>query len=132
MAAVKLKGDWHYVDKAGGLHQLEKMDDARDFHNGMAAVKSGLSSKWGFVDQSGRLIVNTVFDEVTDFSEGYAAVCLRTPDNSTHSWGYIDRAGNLVKPYWYYEAGPVHNGMAAVSVWGKNCGYIALQPAGLP
>ena len=48
--------------------------EARDFHEGLAAVKSG--DRWGYVDYLGRIAIPFVHrvPEAGDFSEGFAFV----------------------------------------------------------
>lgn len=61
-----------------------KYDDARDFHEGLAAVKS--ADRWGYIDYLGRIAIPFVHrvPEAGDFSDGFAFV-------GDH---YIDTYGN--------------------------------------
>ena len=49
-------------------------DDAGDFYEGKAAVKSG--DKWGFIDQKNKMVVNPQYDDAYHFQEGLAYVSL--------------------------------------------------------
>lgn len=61
-----------------------RFDEARDFHEGLAAVKSG--DAWGYIDNLGRTVLPFAYrvPEAGDFSEGLAFVGDR----------YIDVDGN--------------------------------------
>ncbi|MDO4785711.1 MAG: WG repeat-containing protein [Fretibacterium sp.] len=121
-------------------------NDARDFHEGLAAVKS--NDAWGYIDHLGRTVIPFVHrvPEAGSFSEGLAFVGGRFIDASgreafdertfqdakpfsqglaavkSHGrWGYIDTAGKFVIPPSYEAAGPFSQGLAPVrkdGLWG--------------
>lgn len=66
-AAVKIDGEWCFVDRDGNLKSDKRYEDARSYVNGMAAVK--VSEKWGFVDVNEELKIAAEFDDARDFNE---------------------------------------------------------------
>lgn len=66
-AAVKINGEWCFVDGNGVLKSDKKYEDARSYLNGMAAVK--VSGKWGFVDENEELKIAAEFNDAKDFNE---------------------------------------------------------------
>ena len=122
--------------------------DARDFHEGLAAVKS--NDAWGYIDNLGRVVVPFVhrIPEAGDFSEGLAFVGDRFIDTdgrvalggktfedakpfsqglaavqSGGRWGYIDLTGKFVIAPSYEAAGSFSQGLAPVRTGGL-WGYI--------
>lgn len=65
--------------------------EARDFHEGLAAVSSerGL---WGYVERSGKMVIEKQYGFADDFSEGLAGVVVRD------KFGFINRNGEMVIP----------------------------------
>jgi hypothetical protein len=125
------KFKWGYIDKSGTLTIPTVWDEARDFSQGLAAVKiKDVTSqafpelhlqkfKWGYIDKSGKLAIPAVWDSARDFSEGLAAVRMSS------GWGYIDKSGTLTIPaVWDYVSdyySDFSEGLAAVrmsSGWG--------------
>ncbi|MDR3230674.1 MAG: WG repeat-containing protein [Synergistaceae bacterium] len=120
--------------------------DARDFSEGLAAVKSG--DLWGYIDHTGRVAVPFAYGvpEVGPFSGGFAFVGDSFIDvegnaafegrkfdrassfseglaavQSYGRWGYIDPAGKYVIPPSYEGAGNFSGGLAPVKrngLWG--------------
>ena len=46
---------WGFVDRGGQLVIAGPFDDARPFHEGLAAV--AVDDRWGFVDRTGKLVI---------------------------------------------------------------------------
>lgn len=120
--------------------------DARDFHEGLAAVMSG--DAWGYIDSRGRVALPFVYEfpEVGPFSEGLAFVGDRYVDASGAPafedktfddgmpfsqglaavqtggrWGFIDLVGRFVVAPSYEAAGSFSEGLAPVrkdGLWG--------------
>lgn len=95
-------------------------DDARNFSEGLAAVKRG--NKWGYIDESGKVVIDFQYDRAYSFSEGKALVekqinndeeryyYIITPDNKSVPVMYGDRhfssyleenGGSLENPTFY-------------------------------
>jgi hypothetical protein len=64
-----------YLDASGRIAIPLQFNDARDFSEGMAAVRQGHEG-WGFIDKTGQVVIPYEFVEVKPFSEGLAAVQL--------------------------------------------------------
>jgi hypothetical protein len=45
-----------------------QFEDARDFSEQLAAVKSG--AKWGFIDKAGKIVIPAQFETVGAFAKG--------------------------------------------------------------
>ena len=120
--------------------------DARDFHEGLAAVKS--KDAWGYINNLGHVVLPFVHKvpEVGDFSEGLAFVGNRYIDTegapafgdrtferglpfsqgvaavqSGGQWGFIDLTGRFVIAPAYEAAGSFSEGLAPVrrgGLWG--------------
>ncbi len=118
-----------FIDQAGRTLP-QHFDDARDFSEGLAAVRVGDS--WGFIDRTGRLFIRPRFAEATPFSEGLAAVA----DHPDGNAGYIDRTGSwVVPPAAHLTLHPFRNGRAVARrsvrelVYIDNTGAIAIPGA---
>ncbi len=103
-----ISGKAGYMDKTGAVVIPPQFDEARDFHDGLAAVK--INNKWGFIDQTGKFIIPPQFLAVQDFAEGMAAF------NIDDKWGYIDKTGAIViaPQFWAHPRSGL-NGAAAFS-----------------
>lgn len=53
--AVKSDSLWHFLDMGGGRVFGEVYDEARPFHEGLAAVCR--DGKWGFVNLQGEMVI---------------------------------------------------------------------------
>jgi len=60
-------------------------EDAKDFHEGLAAVKK--DGKYGYIDKTGKVIIPFIYDSADDFNDGKAKV--RIGDREM----YIDKKG---------------------------------------
>ena len=110
---------WRHNDAAQNKHWKMvipcQFEDARDFSEGLAAVK--LNGKWGYINKTGEIIIPCQFDYARDFSEGLASVELND------KCGYIDKSGKVAIPYDFVEAYSFSEGLAFVKSSDKR-GYI--------
>ena len=82
-------------------------DDARNFNEGLAAVKQG--GKWGFINQQGIVVIPVKYDSVTDFSiyksgqdfycdvTGQVIPVTRVVEDGVE-W-YLDKFGDKITPH---------------------------------
>ncbi len=116
-----LKGEAGYckftfIDKTGRIITEQRFDYAREFSEGLAAVKIGMV--WGFIDTSGTVVIPPAFDYAGAFSSGLAPVVLNG------AFGYIDKLGHLaVLPQFEY-AGDFSDGLAVVGDGDDHYWYI--------
>ena len=87
----------------------------RDFHEGLAAVRTG---RWGYMDPSGRTAIALEYQEAGSFSEGLA------PVRKNGLYGYIDKEGKVVIPFRFSHAESFSEGMAFVRTEDGSQGYI--------
>lgn len=64
---------WGYLENSYKVKIPFKFDNARDFSEGLAAVKNS-SVKWGYIDKKGKLIVDYQYDDASNFKNGVANV----------------------------------------------------------
>ncbi|MEM9110759.1 MAG: WG repeat-containing protein [Planctomycetota bacterium] len=90
---------WGYIDPAGNEVIGKRFDEARDFSEGLAAVREG--EKWGYINIEGEWVIPPTFDNYEDyahpndprpFENGLARVSL------DRQLIYIDRQGAQVWP----------------------------------
>jgi len=120
-------GKWHFVSSNGKRLTAPAFDVVRPFHDGMAAVSTGVQDKgffessgpWGFVNASGELVVPPQYGAVQNFSQGYAAV------RKNGRWGFIDKSGTVVIAAQFAAVRPFRSdGRAAVTASGGRWGQI--------
>lgn len=86
-AAVLIDKKWGYIDAKGMLVIKPQFDFARQFSEGLAAVRS---IKWGYIDKKGTMVIDQRFDEAGPFSRGRARVVIGGLVN------YVDSQGQIV------------------------------------
>src|ERR1022692_3146073 len=69
---INIQGNTGYMDGLGKLVIPAKYAEAREFHEGVAAVLR--DTKWGYVDSAGVEVVAPTYRGAGDFSEGAALV----------------------------------------------------------
>jgi hypothetical protein len=114
---VRLHGKWGFINRSGSLTIPARFTAARDFYEGLAAVK--VRNTWGFIDEEGTFAVYPKFDDVVDFDGGFAGVKVKG------AWGFIDRTGEFTIPPRYDSITTFHNGSPpAVDIGYGNWQYI--------
>ena len=83
--------------------------DARDFSEGLAAVKK--DGLWGYINKKGKEVIPCEFYYAENFSEGLAAV---RNNKDGRLWGYINKKGKEVIPCEYESAQNFNRGLACV------------------
>ncbi|MBO4434172.1 MAG: WG repeat-containing protein [Bacteroidales bacterium] len=90
--ATRLYG---YIDSNGKMIIKPQFLEARDFSEGLAAVKVNTDDgpKWGFIDVSGKFVIEPMFQHVPrDFNDGGAILTKNT------GWKtFMDNNGNIFK-----------------------------------
>lgn len=116
-----------YVDLIGNVVIPYKYDGAKDFSEGLAAVRnityidgaevfSAIDDEvdWGFIDEKGKVVIPFKYslpkDERALFSEGVVIV------KKSGLFGYINREGKQITPCKYEQAQPFSNGYAFVEL----------------
>lgn len=88
---VKLEGRWGfawgYQNEEGHLVVPPYFLEAREFSEGMAAVK--FISSWGYIDEQGKVTISPMFDDADSFSEGVARVRVGS------KYGFINQKGEF-------------------------------------
>ncbi len=76
---IKLGGNKHgYIDATGKVVIEPQFEDAKDFSEGLAAVK--INDKYGYIDETGNIVIQPQFYEAENFDNGFAKII--TFDNS--------------------------------------------------
>jgi len=84
-------GYWGYQDKSSEKMIIRcKYFLAKDFFEGLAAVKISNNEGWGYIDKTGTEVIPFIFQRAGNFLEGLAAVRL------DGKWGVIDKTGTEV------------------------------------
>lgn len=123
---------WGYLSKRFRFHIDPTFEDARDFHDGIAAVK--VDGKWGFIHAGGRWEIEPQFDDADDFDDAVGSNDFEDArhvrdkregrDMSTAGlyamikldgrWGYVDRRASRGLAPQFKSAEPFFRGLARV------------------
>lgn len=68
------QGAWYFIDEFGKNSLNKTFYAARNFSDGLAAVKPGKKLAWGYLNPQGTMSIEANFMKVGDFSQGYAFV----------------------------------------------------------
>jgi hypothetical protein len=136
LAAVKIDGQWCYIDETGKVViRTSGFDVVGPFTEGLASI--GVSKrtpdgeedmKYGYIDRTGRLVIQPQYDETYGFSEGLGRVVMN------HKWGFIDKAGKMViephfiSAYWFSEGFASVGLESGARVYIDHYGKIASNP----
>lgn len=114
-----------YVNVLGEFAIAPQFVVANEFSEGLASVSVD-GKTTGFINRLGEMVITPQFVYAGKFVQGLANVGLPNPDaNQPFVVAYIDRRGNLMfNGARFAAAEPFSEGLAAVSVDGKNYGYI--------
>ena len=104
---IEAKGKWGYVTPTGKLAIEMVYEQARSFHEGMAAVK--LNGLWGYINKKGEIVIKPQFSKAFDFSNGLASV------NNGLKYGFINKQGKLIIDYKYDSVNDLQDGFIAVN-----------------
>ncbi|NNF58018.1 MAG: WG repeat-containing protein [Rhodothermaceae bacterium] len=126
-ARAEVNGRWGLIDETGAWVVNPYMNDARDFSEGLARVKT-TSYQWGFMNPDGDVVIPTEYDsDLEDFADSRALF------EDEGQWGYLGPSGNVAIDPQFDEARSFSHGRAAVRVgtqWGyiDTSGQFVLQP----
>jgi WG containing repeat len=101
-----------FINHSGKLVIPPRFFNAKDFSEGLAAVRPNYldnwkeTKLWGFIDQAGRTKVAPRFQYAEGYSNGLAAVM------ENNKWGYINKQGTYIIPPRFEEANSFHEGIA--------------------
>lgn len=75
IAMYKKDGYWGFMNiKGERLKPKSRIINAKQYSDGMVAVKSSGNAKWGYMNISGEMVVPPKYKEATDFNNGFALV----------------------------------------------------------
>lgn len=115
LARVRVGDRWGYVDRRFQLVIQPVYEEARDFTNGVAAVKVTVGEgvkegeQWGYVDKAGRWSIQPRFEAADDLDDVLAMV------REGGRWGYVNRTGSTGYAARWADARPFFRGLARVS-----------------
>jgi hypothetical protein len=92
--------DWGYIDIDGNICPPLHVNEARNFSNGLAPVKT--EEGWGFMDSKFKMVIRSQYDFAGEFSEGLCAV--GNGNDTVQRWCYINTLGQQVTPSTYLKA----------------------------
>lgn len=103
------------------LESIDKYDEVRDFHFGLACVR--VEDKWGVIDTDGREVYSPQFYYISNFKHSVALI------QKTYSsgWGFVNTDG-LISEETYDDAVLTEDGNLITQIyeysWGKNGRFI--------
>ena len=95
LAPVNISSLWGFKDPKGKIAIKARFDSAREFFDGLAAVKT--QGKWGYIDHEGNLRIPPEFDWAWDFRDGYATVGLGRKTVTTEVIDYAELSKRLTE-----------------------------------
>ena len=103
-----------------GLMKIQPMyEDAGQFHNGLAAVKT--NGKWGYINFQGKMIIAPMFDKAFSFNENSAIVAKEISTN-IYQYGLIDKYGNFILEPSFGKIREFKEELAAICIGNPNMG----------
>ena len=92
-----VKRKWGYINKEGKIMIPAVLEEAKDFSEGLAAVKR--DGKWGYINTKGVMSISNIFTkEPENFSSGRAVVYKNQQKNNAC---YIDTLGKICTTDFY-------------------------------
>ncbi len=88
--AIQHHGDYRFINVKGEFLFNTHFWNARNFNDGLAAVKAYRSRSWTYIDSSGMIAIDGKFFSAGDFNNGYAFVI----DEIGKKGFVIDKLGN--------------------------------------
>lgn len=110
---------WGYMNRAFKLSIKPRFEDARDFYNGLAAVK--FNGKWGYINKTGDFVVQPQFIEAWDFKDGKTLMV-----KTRTGYGFINRVGEFLIEPRLANAEPFFREYARIAV-DKTFGYLQIN-----
>ena len=108
-AACQVTGRWHYRDKDSQQPFDRSFFRARNFSEGLAAVKDYARSSWGYINKEGKTVIPAQFKSALRFRNGLA------PVEKDGKWQYIRKDGSVALVTEFYRAYPfTADGLALV------------------
>jgi len=98
-----------FMDESGKVVIKPQYPEARDFHDGLAAVRLVKDGPWGYIDTLDRLFIRDQFSDAEDFSEEKAAV-----SKDGKLYGYVDTTGKMAIEPRFTNAASFSDGLARV------------------
>ena len=119
LARASIDGEtFGFIDQRGAWRIVPHFEDARAFHDGLAAVALRTDDEldvgtppWGFVAATGVIVIPCSFGSVLDFSEGLAPFAGRADGSK---WGFVGRDGRIAIGPQFESAGVFSAGLAPV------------------
>lgn len=112
----KKKRGFGYINASGRMAIPVRYDDARDFSEGLAAVRvsTTLGDRWGFIDMAGNWVIPAKFsNEPYPFIEGFSSV-----QKANGTCVAIDKTGEAVSAE-FNDIRQFHKGYALIHLPGK-------------
>ena len=100
---VNIDGKWGYIDKMGKIIIDPQFDEALEFSEGLAVVKT--NDKYVYIDITGKHIINQQCNSAYSFSEGLARMEIGG------KWGFIDNTGAYVINSQFEDAKDFNEGL---------------------
>lgn len=96
IARININDKWGYINEDGAIIISPIYELAKDFHDGLAAVKvkSIIGNKWGYINMQGELVIKPRFYEVGEFCDGIAHVKFKSIINGIKE-GFIYKNGEF-------------------------------------
>ena len=117
LATAKVSGKYGYIDKVGRFVINPQFEMARQFWNGLAAVRVNKygESKWGYIDEAGKMVIEAQFEFAGDFSSKSDLALVSIGSGLQQRFGFISKEGKYLIPPSYSAARPFSEGLAGVS-----------------